>query len=133
MSVRAALRGLLLAASLSVTGCEQRPTALARVSGRVTYAGAAVVHGVIVFTPDAESGNYGVCAVGEIGADGRYSLTTDGAPGAAPGWHRVSIAGLDSTYGPRLPERFRDPNSSKLRVEVVAGRDNALDFKLEGP
>jgi hypothetical protein len=106
---------------------------LAPVSGRVTYAGSAVVRGVIVFSPDAESGNYGACAMGEIGADGRYSLNTDGAPGAAPGWHRVSVARLDSTYGPRLPERFRDPNLSKLRVEVVAGRDNALDFKLEGP
>jgi hypothetical protein len=60
-------------------------------------------------------------------------LSTDGVPGAVPGWHRVTVAGLDSTSGPRVPDRFRDPTLSKLRVEVVAGRENGLDFKLEGP
>jgi hypothetical protein len=133
MSVRPALYGFLLAGILVTAGCESKPPTLAPVAGRVTYAGAAVVRGVIVFSPDADGGNHGACATGEIGSDGRYTLTTDGLPGAIPGWHRVTVAGLDSAYGPRLPDRFRDPNLSKLRVEVVAGRENALDFKLEGP
>jgi hypothetical protein len=132
MSVRPALYGLLMGSLLSAAGCESKPPALVPVAGRVTYAGAVVVRGVIVFAPDSEGGNYGACATGEIGSDGRYTLSTEGAPGAIPGWHRVTIAGLDSGYGPRLPDRFRDPNLSKLRVEVVAGRENALDFKLDG-
>jgi hypothetical protein len=131
MAVRDALLGLLLAATLA--GCEGKPVALVAVNGRVTYAGSAVVGGVIVFTPEEESGTHGGCSIGDIASDGRYTLSTDGAPGVAPGWHRVTIAGLDSGYGPRLPERFRDPNLSKLRVEVVTGHDNTLDFKLEGP
>jgi hypothetical protein len=132
MSVRLALIGLLAGSLLSMAGCEIKPQALVPVAGRVTYAGAAVTRGVIVFAPDSEDGNHGACATGEIGLDGRYTLTTDGSPGAIPGWHRVTIAGLDSSYGPRLPDRLRDPKLSKLRVEVVAGRENALDFKLEG-
>src|SRR5262245_30116436 len=133
MSVRPALYGLLLAGIPLTVGCESKPPALVPVAGRVTFAGATVVRGVIVFSPDADGGTHGSCATGEIGPDGRYALTTNGLPGAVPGWHRVTVAGLDSTSGPRLPDRFRDPNLSKLRVEVVAGRENTLDFKLEGP
>jgi hypothetical protein len=131
MAVRNALWISIVVVSLA--GCDGKPIALAPVTGSVTFAGSVVVRGVIVFTPEADSGTHGGCAMGEIGTDGRYTLSTDGAAGAAPGWHRVTIAGLDSGYGPRLPERFRDPNLSKLRVEVVAGRENTLDFKLEGP
>ena len=40
----------------------------------------------------------------------------------------VTIAGPE---GWRLPDTFLDPQSSKLRAEVVAGRENVLDFQLE--
>jgi hypothetical protein len=131
MTVRAATFGLLFAGAMTVAGCESKPATVAPVSGRVTYAGSPV-RGVIVFCPDADSGTYGSCATGEIGANGSYTLMTDGTVGATPGWHRVTVASLDGA-GSRLPDRFRDPLLSKLRVEVVAGRENVLDFKLEGP
>lgn len=133
MIVRATIYGVLCAGALTVAGCESKPATMAPVSGRVTFAGSPVVHGVIVFCPDADSGTYGSCAIAEIGANGMYKLTTDGTVGATPGWHRVTVAALDGGAGPRLPDRFRDPVQSKLRVEVVAGRENVLDFKLEGP
>ena len=133
MSIRPALFGLVLAGALTTAGCQSDPPALAAVSGRVTYLGAPLSCGVIVFCPDGDAGCYGSCATGEIGANGRYVLKTDGATGAIPGWHRVTIAVLDAGFGARLPDRFRDPSSSNLRAEVRAGQANEIDFKLEGP
>ncbi|MGH7226332.1 MAG: hypothetical protein ACRELF_24210, partial [Gemmataceae bacterium] len=80
-----------LLAALCVLGCghdEQRTP----VRGRVFFHGQPLPGGTIVFTPDAERGGRGPLAYGEIDADGRYSLHSDGQPGAVPGWHRVTIA-----------------------------------------
>ena len=133
MSFRRALIGMALAGPLVVAGCSSRPPPLAPVQGRVTFAGSPLTRGVIVFTPDSDRGSYGPCASGEIGPDGRYSLATDQSAGATPGWHRVTIAALDTGFGVRLPERFRDPNLSRLRAEIRAGQSNVVDFRLEGP
>lgn len=133
MAVRGALIGLALTGSLTTAGCSRSPPALVPVHGRITFAGAPVARGVIVFTPDAERGTYGPSASGEIGPDGQYTLTSNQSSGATPGWHRVTIAALDVGFGVRLPERFRDPALSRLRAEIRAGRDNLVDFKLEGP
>jgi hypothetical protein len=94
----------------------------------VTFRGAPLPAGLIVFTPDSDYGGHGPCASGTIGPDGRYTLRTDGAAGVCAGKHRVTVAGPD---GWRLPDRFLDPQSSGLRAEVVAGRENVVDFKLE--
>jgi hypothetical protein len=127
MSVRTCLVGLAL---LGLQGCgDTAPAPLAAVHGRVTFRGVPLPAGLVVFTPDDEAGSHGACAQGAIGPDGRYALATGGAPGAAPGRHRVTVAGPD---GWRLPERFLDPQLSDLRAEVVAGRENVLDFRLEG-
>jgi hypothetical protein len=128
MSVRPGLAGLALLV-LAAPGCGDRPAApLAAVRGVVTFRGAPLPAGLVVFTPDEESGGHGPCATGAIGSDGRYTLATGGKPGATPGKHRVSVAGPD---GWRLPDTFLDPQLSGLRAEVVAGRENVLDFKLE--
>jgi hypothetical protein len=132
MPARLALIALLAAAAIPA-GCTSRPPELAPVSGRVTFAGAPVAGSVIVFSPDVESGCYGPCASAETGPDGRYTLATNGQSGATPGWHRVTIATLVAHSGRRLPDRFRDPNLSRLRAEVRPGRDNPLDFQLEEP
>jgi hypothetical protein len=125
--------GWTLAIAAAAVGCSAPPPPLAPVTGRVTFAGAPITCGIIVFSPDADSGCRGACATGEIGPDGRYTLATDNQPGAVPGWHRVTVASLSAGYGPRLPDRFRDPARSRLRVEVRAGQANQIDFKLEGP
>jgi hypothetical protein len=126
MTVRTCLAGLAL---LGLPGCRDAGSApLAAVRGHVTYRGVPLPAGLVVFTPDDEAGSHGGCAQGVIGPDGRYALTTDGAAGAAPGRHRVTVAGPD---GWRLPERLLDPHLSGLRAEVVAGRENVFDFRLE--
>jgi hypothetical protein len=123
------VRPLLLALGVLVIGCsEHADTPLAVVRGLVTFRGAPLPDGFVVFTPDEEYGGRGSCATGKIGPDGRYTLATDGAAGVAPGKHRVTVAGPD---GWRLPDKFLDPQASGLRAEVVAGRENVVDFKLE--
>ncbi len=130
MPLRPGLVGLLLLAAL---GCgEAAPPPLVAVNGQVTFRGVPLPGGLIVFTPDDESGFHGACALGSIGPDGRYTLSTEGKPGVTPGRHRVTVAGPDLP-GWGVPERFRDPQLSELRAEIIPGRDNALDFHLQGP
>ncbi|MFO0807204.1 MAG: hypothetical protein U0746_01120 [Gemmataceae bacterium] len=131
MSVRTALATLTILVLALVIGCGHRAAPLAGVTGVVTFRGMPLANGLIVFTPDDDSGCHGSCAYGEIGVDGRFVLFTDGTRGAAIGWHRISVAGLD-VYGPKLPARFLDPQGSGLRAKVVAGTENVIDFQLEG-
>ena len=59
--------GLLLLAA--VPGCGEGHAAPTRVRGRVLYQGRPLSQGTIVFTPDADRGGRGACAVGTIGGD----------------------------------------------------------------
>jgi hypothetical protein len=132
------LLGLLLLA-----GCQGQPPDLTQVRGKVWYKGAVLKGGTIVFTPDASRGHRGDPACAEIQPDGSYQLKTGDNHGAAPGWHRVTIAavspGTTSLKGhpynplPRslLPDRYRDPELSGLRCEVKPNQPNTIDFQLE--
>ena len=130
---------LALALCLLAAGCT-RPTTLNPVSGKVTYRGAALPAGVIVFTPDASRGESGRVAVGTIKDDGSYTLAPDNAAGLPAGWYRVSVASLSSPPGgpdrtappvSLLPDKYRDPQLSALACEVKASRANNIDFNLD--
>jgi hypothetical protein len=119
--------GFCLALVLAL-GCGRSPPPLAPVQGRVFYRGRPLAGGTIVFTPDPERGGSGPQAWAQIQPDGHYHLSTDGRPGAAPGWHRITVAcGAAS----RLPPRYRDPELSGQRFEVRADRGNLCDLHLE--
>jgi hypothetical protein len=134
---------LLLAGLLLLTGgCGSGSKTLTPVHGKVTYRGAPVEAGTIVFTPDTLRGTRGTLAFGAIEPDGSYSLRTEDGSGAAPGWHRVTIVAVQAPSqvppGQRfarpvslLPHKYRDPDLSGLACEVKAGQVNALDFHLE--
>ena len=76
-------------------------------------------------------------AQGEIHPDGTYVLQTDGAPGATPGWHRVSVVAFGESEAPDglrrslLPARYRDPEQSGLHFEIKPGQDNEINLNLE--
>ena len=133
----AALALLLLAA-----GCGQDEPATGAVRGRVFYKGAPLARGSIVFSPDPDKGGSGPLARGEVGPDGTYTLTTDGLPGAAAGWHRVTIVSVQSPPAPPtgtafadvrslLPRKYAAPDLSGLEAHVKAGEENVIDFHLE--
>lgn len=124
------LRLIVLSLALgTAAGCGEPPAVqIALVHGLVTFRGTPLSSGLVVFTPDDDYGSGGQCATGRIERDGRFTLTTDRAPGAAVGKYRVTVAGPD---GWLLPDKFLDPHLSGLRAEVVAAHDNQFDFKLE--
>jgi hypothetical protein len=123
------VRPLFVALGVLALGCGNSVAPpLAIVRGQVTFRGTPLPAGMVVFTPDDEYGGRGPCATGTIGPDGKYVLATDGAAGVAPGKHRVTVMGPE---GWRLPDKFLDPQASGLRAEVLGGRENVFEFKLE--
>jgi hypothetical protein len=135
-------RGISLAFFILLAGCDGGSSPLLPVSGKVTYRGSAVPGGIIVFTPDSSRGGHGAIAMGEIHADGTYSLRTDQTFGASPGWYRVTVAAVSSdsvsSAGQRygippslLPDKYRDPELSRLVCEIKPDRANSIDFNLD--
>jgi hypothetical protein len=131
------VRLIVLAAALP--GCGDRQPKRVLVRGRVLYQGKPLSGGTIVFTPDADRGNYGPLAHAPIEADGTYRLTTDGGVGASPGWHRVTIAPAPAPPAkardarPNPMERFRHPELSGLGREVTQDPENVIDFNIDAP
>jgi hypothetical protein len=119
---------------LFLAGCEAEPNKLATVHGKVFYRGEALRSGTIVFTPDAVRGSDGPMAQAEIQPDGTFVLRTSGMPGAAPGWHRVTVVSfVDAAATPRsvLPTRYSDPEQSGLSYDIQPDRDNLININLE--
>jgi hypothetical protein len=148
------MRAILLASIClaATSGCGHRGPEVAPVSGKVTYAGKPVTEGTITFQSNAA----GTVAMGQIGADGSYRLTTHpNIDGAAIGSHQVTVRSLkvvkqnvpDSPKTEKdldrqrsgkadlekviwlVPERYEDRRSSPLTAEVKPG-PNTIDFNL---
>jgi hypothetical protein len=138
----------ILVLALLVAGCggPSRP-ATAPVTGRVTYAGKPVPLGQIMFYPEK-----GRPAMGAIGADGTYRLTTfANGDGAMPGRFRVTIQAMRVTGPPApksldeelrgiggggktttewlVPEKYSHQESTLLTAEVKPG-SNTINFDL---
>jgi hypothetical protein len=137
----------LLLSCIVLAGCGPSRPATAPVSGRVTYAGKPVGVGQIMFQPEE-----GRPALGSLGADGRYTLTTFKSGDGAPlGKHRVMIEAKQEVGGsppPKsrleefrggvgappaiqwlVPEKYSRPETTPLKAEVTSGA-NAIDFDL---
>ena len=134
-------------------GCQQEAGPLSSVSGRVAYKGVPLQGGTIVFVPDESKGQSGPIACGTIKPDGSYSLITkapaDGVnpslpseiPGAAAGWYRVTVSALAPASNqpsqpmgfPQsvIPEKYRNPELSRIVCEVKANQTNTINFDLE--
>jgi hypothetical protein len=122
-------------------GCQQGTAPLAPVQGHISYRGMWLQNGTIVFIPDATRGTSGPLSQAVIQADGSYNLRTDQGFGAVPGWHRVTVAAVYASSAPvgreqfaiplsLVPDRYRDPDLSRLVCEVKADQANVFDFNL---
>jgi hypothetical protein len=122
-------------------GCQQGQAPLAPVRGKITYRGMWLQNGTIVFTPDASRGTTGPLSLAVIQPDGSYTLRSDQGFGAVPGWHRVTVAAVYTPSTPvgrepfavplsLVPDRYRDPELSRLVCEVKADQTNVFDFNL---
>ncbi len=138
---------LLLFAFLA--GCGSHLPETAKVQGKVTWNGAPVAGGTIVFYPEK-----GRPAMATIQSDGSYRLTTfkDG-DGAVLGKHKVTIEASRVTGPPApksmeeemrgvgtidrslnaiewiVPQRYSQPDTSPLRADVAGGA-NVINFDL---
>jgi hypothetical protein len=133
---------LALALLVFGAGC-RRPATLHPVNGKVSYKGAVLTNGVVVFTPDASRGESGPIALGAIRADGNYTLTTGEASGVSAGWYRVTVAAFTAPAAANpqadrfqtpvsvLPEKYRDPELSLLRCEIKSDHVNTIDLNLD--
>jgi hypothetical protein len=79
-----------------LVGCSNNGLTLAKVRGTVTYKGQPLTAGEILFIPDESKGTTGPQALGSIGSDGSYMMSTEeSGDGAIVGVHKVSITGRD--------------------------------------
>ena len=123
---------------LATAGCGK--ASMVPVQGKATYRGYPLTNGVIVFTPDP-SHSKGPLAMGRIREDGSFVLFTGDHPGTYPGQYRVTVSSLapgssSESWGrfeyPRsaLPDKYRDPEQSRLMCDVKASRSNSFDVDL---
>jgi hypothetical protein len=135
------LRGfvaLVVTSLVPVIGCSSgNGLTLAKVSGKVTYKGQPVQHGLVSFMPDQEKGTIGPPAVGALSPDGSYVLSTEtSGDGAIVGSHKVAIVGVETQ--PVSDDVAPDPTTNSeayleakakaaaiARASVSAGRKQA--------
>ena len=110
---------------------------MAPVTGTITFEGQPLPRGNVQFIPEADSDTNAPTATATIGADGTYTLTTAGAPGAMVGWHEVRIISqqeprdeTDTDPASLIPKRYNQPETSELRFEVQAIESNVIDIPL---
>lgn len=128
------------AAGLMVlAGCNQGPDLppLQRVSGVVRIDGKPLERGTVQFQPDKSKGTDGPLAVGTIGPDGRYELTTAQSPGAMIGHHTVAVVSravpkdeTDTLPASLIPDHYGRHETSGISKEVTADGPNTIDIDL---
>jgi|SRR6185437_7569869 len=75
-----------------VAGCGDGGPKLYPVTGKVLVNGKPLTSGSVVYNPDKAKGNtFTGVSVGELNADGVYTLDTNGKPGAPAGSYKITI------------------------------------------
>jgi hypothetical protein len=122
--LRAIAGGVALAMVLAaLPGCGD--ATLAPVSGTVSIAGKPACGGKIIFLPDGG----GRPAIGNIGSDGRFSLTTGGSDeGAAIAAHHIVLKDV-LCAGDAKGKNYRTNEVTRLQVQGGAG--NAFDINVD--
>lgn len=107
------------------------PPALVEYSGRVLYKGEPVTTGGVL-TERVDDSLMG--AVGVLDQDGRFTLITNGEPGAYVGTHKLAVSAMSSGSPPRplVPGKYTQPGTTPLRIEVTSDPTrNQGEFVLE--
>ncbi len=103
------------------------------VSGTVQLSsGETLSNGTITLYPDMEGGiPSDKLLFGKVEADGKYTIELDGTRGAPPGKYRVTVSAATEERPPGVPANplnyyplvdavYREPDTTPLRIEVVA-------------
>lgn len=129
---------------------------MGKVHGKVLYKGQPVTRGTISFFPiEGKGGDSGQPAIGEIGSDGSFELTTyDTGDGAVTGQHKAIVVSMSEGVQkvasdmipsqlpedlkkaeaqapkPLVPQKYMDPEKTPLKYTVRPG-DNVFDIELK--
>lgn len=134
---------ILLAFAAAGCGAASDVPSLAKVTGVVMLDGKPLTKGSVQFTPDSKQGTTGRMALGDIGPDGEFTLTTSTpGDGAQVGFHNVSVVCVDAPpFDPKnpvpttvkwlIPEKYGVDQTSGLTAEVKEGEENILQFDLQ--
>jgi len=125
------------------TGCSKSPYDLVRVTGTVTIDGQPTEAVVNFFPADPQQRG----AIGQAGGDGKFVMgTLQGNDGAVVGKHRVAISpktpppmsgsaqmlgGEQQQYVSPFPEKYGNPATSGIEVEVKKGEKNDFAFDMD--
>jgi hypothetical protein len=109
---------------LSLAGCsDDGGLNLARVKGKVTYKGQPVTGADVTFLSQG-----GQMANGTTDAQGMFTLTTSGRPGAPIGENQVGIAKMSATAkAPKPLEQLTPDDMMRMQKEGIGG------YKAEPP
>jgi hypothetical protein len=127
-------------ALVAATGCggsgPPRVTTF-KVDGQVLLSnGKPLTNGRVTFVPTITDGS-ALPASGEIGADGRFSLTTrEPGDGAAVGEYKVRIDSPPIPTGPGkakspFPQRYSDIDNTDLAITIRSETNNLSPFVLK--
>src|SRR5688500_13788053 len=123
-------RSAALACCVLLAGCGKPP--LGEATGRVTFQGAAVGEGSVVFTDDSQGLSY----VTDLDAEGRFVFQVAQGYGLPPGTYAVAVRpprpnkpSLEfvapnykaKTNYPNIPKKYHDHKTSGFSAVVKAG------------
>ena len=133
-TARCLLLPLVLLAGFGSFGCGRGN--MVPFQGRVSYRGYNLTSGLVVFAPEQR----GPLSVGRIRDDGSFILYTGDSPGVYPGNYRITVCSLNGSapdgYGrfdfpqPAVPEKYRDPELSRLAYNIEPGRTYNIPIDL---
>jgi len=143
----------LLATALVLAGCGDGMN-LKPATGTITYNGKPVDGAAVSFLSEK-----GVVATGSTDSEGKFTISTNGKPGASVGKHKVSVSKTQSAVGgmpanptpqdmiemqkkagkssatpskPALPVKYSTPQSTDLTADVTTDASkNVFSFDLK--
>ena len=129
--------GAILVCALSSLGCRPKTPNVVPVTGKVLLDGKPLATGSVLTQPGAGRGSKGFIQ------DGAFELSTFAkGDGAVLGTHKVGVVAYEShgTGGPEatmgkllVPERYINPETSGLTIEVTADGPNEPVLELTSP
>ena len=125
------IAGIVAGAGYGVWTFANTPKGLVAYTGRVLYQGKPVVGSVMTQNLDDKFDSAG----GTLDADGRFTLDTNGEPGANAGRHKLAIISFEKGAPPRplVPADYTNISSTPLIIEVTTDpAANHKEFTLEG-
>ncbi len=127
-----------LGALLLIAGCSEPSEPFGAVNGSVTFEGKRVPDAIVVF----EATGSPLSITADVDETGHYQARRSvDMPGLPPGEYRVAVtpplfypglgpAGARPPQRDDIPQKYRNPSTSELTIEVTNGQEQVLDISM---